>query len=373
MVQDLVTIYERIQSYHLENDWLMSVIGAIVILGIFLLLRKLFTRYIFAFMLRFTQKSKTDLDDNIMTAFQIPVRVLFVVLGFYFALRYLPLNPGQDLLLSEVMRSAMVILIFWGLYELAGSHSFVSEELKSKMNVDAILVPFFSKVFRFIIIALAVVLVANEWDYDVNGFIAGLGLGGLAFALAAKDVLANIFGGIVIIMEKPFSIGDWVYTASVEGTVEDISFRSTKFRTFAHALVTVPNSTLANESIMNWTRMGKRRLTFTIGVTYSTSRLQMETCVRRIREMLIEHPDIHNELIMVNFEKFNDSSMDIFIYCFTNTTVWNEFLNVRQDVNLRIMDILDEEGVSMAFPSQSIYIENQKQEKTISDVIAKPQ
>jgi len=143
----------------------------------------------------------------------------------------------------------------------------------------------------------------------------------------------------------------------VEGTVEDITFRSTKIRTFAQALVTVPNSSLANEPITNWSRMGKRRITFHLGVTYSTTRDKLEKCVKSIRKMLEEHPGIHKETIFVNFERFNDSSLDIFMYFFTNTTNWGEYLNVREDVNFRIMEILEQEGVSVAFPSRSIYIE----------------
>jgi MscS family membrane protein len=166
-----------------------------------------------------------------------------------------------------------------------------------------------------------------------------------------------MFGGMVIFLDKPFTIGDWISTPSVEGTVEDITFRSTKIRTFAHALVTVPNATLANEPITNWSRMGKRRITFHLGVTYTTSRSKLEKCVQAIRAMLEEHPGIHKETIFVYFERFNESSLDIFLYFFTNTTDWKEYLSIREDVNFKIMQILEQEGVSVAFPSRSIYIE----------------
>jgi hypothetical protein len=150
--------------------------------------------------------------------------------------------------------------------------------------------------------------VANEWGYDVNGFIAGLGLGGLALALAAQNALANLFGGLIIILEKPFSIGDWIATPSVEGTVETITFRSTLIRGFDQAVITVPNATLANEPITNHTRMGKRRIFYYLGLSYATTGQEMETCVKRIRQMLNDHPDIHKETIMVNFESFGHDS-----------------------------------------------------------------
>lgn len=350
----------NIESLYLlfSHDTLRLIGGAVLIFLLFLVLRNIFTRYILKFITKITTRTKSDLDDKLLLAFDKPLKLLFVVLGVYLALMYLPLSAENNLRIISLFRSALVIIIAWGLYELTGSGSLLSEELQEKFKVDHILVPFFSKLLRFVIIAFALVLIANEWHYDVNGFIAGLGLGGLAFALAAKDALANVIGGIIIIMEKPFSIGDWVHTPSVEGIVEDINFRSTKFRTFPNAVVTVPNSTLSNEAVTNWTRMGKRRLTFYLGVTYSTSREKLQRTVERIDTMLREHEEIHNGQIMVYFEKFNDSSLDIFIYCFTNTTVWNEFLSVREDVNYKIMDILEDEGVDIAFPSHSIYFEN---------------
>ncbi|MFA1822484.1 mechanosensitive ion channel family protein [Virgibacillus oceani] len=138
----------------------------------------------------------------------------------------------------------------------------------------------FSRTLRIVIIAISFSIIAQEFGYDVNGFVAGLGIGGLAFALAAKDALANMFGGIIIITKKPFTIGDWVLTPSVEGTVEDISFRSTKVRTFAQALVTVPNATLSNEPITNWSKMGKRQITF-------NSRLSPTLCVGEQKRMCL--------------------------------------------------------------------------------------
>lgn len=184
------------------------------------------------------------------------------------------------------------------------------------------------------------------------------GLGGLAFALAAQDSLSNLFGGMVIIVDKPFTVGDWISTPSVEGIVEDITFRSTKVRTFAQAIVTVPNSKLANEPITNWAAMGKRQITFHLKVAYSTPRAKLEKCVERIKTTLIEHPDVHKQTIFVVFDRYNDSSLDIFLYFFTITTVWQEFLMVKQDINFKIMRILEEEGVSMGLPTTNVHLES---------------
>lgn len=359
MLNEIISTFKNLSLF----DWayfatLETIFIAVLIFLFFLLMRKVFTGYIFRWMLKLTSKTDSDFDDRILESFEKPLRVLFIVLGLYFAFSYASNSVSVDETISNLFRSVLVILIAWGIYDLTGSQSVLSEELKKKINIDNILVPFFSKVARFIIIAMAIVIIAQEWNYDVNGFIAGLGLGGLAFALAAKDALANIFGGIVIIMEKPFLIGDWINTPSVEGFVEDISFRSTKIRAFNQSLITVPNSTLANEAITNFTRMGKRRITFSLGVTYDTSRDRLEKCVQEIKKMLANHPGVHPDTIFVFFETFNDSSLDIFLYFFTNTTIWEEFLAVRQDINFKIMEILEKVEVSVAFPSRSIYFEN---------------
>lgn len=352
-----------LQEYFISTGYIFTVIISIAIFLLFWLLGKIFTSYILKILLKITEKTKTTLDNQIVIAFEKPFKLLFIFLGIYFAFLYLPLQPSQDILLSRFFRSSLIFLLALGFYNFASNQIVFAEEVGNIFNVkiDKILIPLISKAIQVIIVFLAIVIIAQEWDYDVNGFIAGLGLGGLAFALAAQDTLSNIFGGIVIITDKPFSIGDWILTPSVEGTVEDINFRSTKVRTFAQAVVTVPNSKLANEPITNWSKMGKRRINFNLGVTYSTSKDKLEKCVKQIEEMLRNDPGIHDETIFVRFDSFGNNSLNIFIYCFTNTTVWGEFLKVKESVNYKIMDILEKEGVEVAFPSTSIYFENKLQ------------
>ncbi|WP_233713612.1 mechanosensitive ion channel family protein [Lederbergia citri] len=200
-----------------------------------------------------------------------------------------------------------------------------------------------SKAIRVIIVAIAITVIAQEFHYDINGFVAGLGLGGLAFALAAKDALANLFGGIIIITEKPFTIGDWISTPSVEGTVEDINFRSTKVRTFTQALVTVPNATLADQPITNWSKMGKRQISFSLKLPLDTSKEKLERTIRRIEELLKAYPGIHPDTIHVTFDKYLVDGYEIFLYFFTKSTEWGEYLKVKEDVNYKILDILKSE------------------------------
>ncbi len=338
-----------------ENIWWQLVVAVVIIFAA-LLIRGIFTRSVFKIILRLTSKTKTDLDSAILLAFEGPLKALIVAVGFYAALNYLPLPESVTAFVAGLFRSAIIVFVAWGLYNVVGGR--VSEEISMKLEVDEILAGFATKIARFLVVALSISIIAQEWNYDVSGFLAGLGLGGLAFALAAKDAVANLFGGMIIILDKPFDVGDWILTPSVEGTVEEMSFRSTKVRTFANSLVTVPNSIIANEAITNWTRMRKRRVFFRLGVTYTTPRGKMQNCVNKIRDLLENHPEVDKDLILVRFEQFNDSSLDIFIYYFTITRVWGEYLEIKEEINYKIMEILEGERVSVAFPSRSVYFEN---------------
>ncbi|WP_245805854.1 mechanosensitive ion channel family protein [Bacillus alkalicellulosilyticus] len=344
---------------------------AIAIFLVFHVFRKLFTRYLFRLIIRLTKKTPTDLLTNLFLAFEKPLRVFFVIIGIYLALLYLPFNVPASRYVTNVYEALLILLVGWGLYNFFSTNSAIFSSFFTQsvdVEEESMLIPFLSKVLRFLIIILTFGIFLGALGYEVSGLVAGLGLGGLAFALAAQDTVSNFFGGVIIITERPFKKGDWIETPTVQGVVEDINFRSTKIRTFADSVVTVPNSTLANEPITNWSEMGRRRITFNLGVTYTTPRRKLEVVVRRIEELLLQHPEVHQQTIMVRFSEFNNSSLDIFIYFFTNTTIWPEWLKVKEDINFKIMDILEEEGVAVAFPSRSVYFENRLQKTEINDI-----
>lgn len=349
----------RLWEYISVDNWINIGI-ALGILLIFHLLRKLFTKYVFYFIRKLFNKSRTDIFRQILDAYEKPIHLLFVIIGLYIAVDFFPYLNQDSETFRSIIKSSFIVIMAWGLYNLSSTSSLMLIKLNEEagLEIDQILIPFLSKAIRVIIIAITASLILSSFGFDVNGFVAGLGLGGLAFALAAQEVIKNFFGGVVIITEKPFTLGDWVKTQTVEGVVEDINFRSTIIRTFAQGLVTVPNSTLANEAITNWSKMGKRQIMFNLGVEYSTPKEKLEKVVERINELLLNHDDIHKETIVVKFDKYNDSSLDIFLYFFTNTTEFDEYYNVKQDINFKIMEILEEEGVSVALPSRTIYMDN---------------
>lgn len=260
-------------------------------LGIILfafLFRKLFIKYIFYLFLRLSNSGKTEFLNHALKAFEQPLRVLFMIIGIYIAAGYFPYISQENSLFKSLIRVSVIIVITWWLYNLSSKTSILFMKISKKINIDVdqILIPFLSKAVRVIIVAISLSIIAQEFNYNVGGFVAGLGLGGLAFALAAQEVIKNLFGGVVIITEKPFSIGNWIQSPSIEGIVEDINFRSTIIRTFEDSLVTIPNATLSNEPIINWSEMGKRRISFTLGVEYNTTKKQLEMVIDQIREYL---------------------------------------------------------------------------------------
>ena len=349
----------------INYNYSTKIITSLIVFLFFLFLRKVFSKYIIKILNKLSKKTSSEIDDKLIESFKKPLSGIFVVIGLLIAIYILPVSTEIKATVYVLSRSIIIILIAWGIYNFLDTSSilFFGIQKRAGFDLNQAVAPFVSKLLKAVLMTLAGVLVISELGYDISGFIAGLGLGGLAFALAAQDTAANIFGGIIILFDKPFTVGDWVYTPSVEGVVEEINLRSTRVRTFAQSLVVMPNSKLTNEPITNWSKMGKRRINFNIGVTYGTSKETLQKSVNRIRRMLEEHPEVHKETIFVTFDNFNDSSLDIFLYFFTNTVDWEKYLKIKEDVNYKIMEIIEQEGTSFAFPSRSIYIEQMPDSK----------
>ncbi|MEK3883715.1 mechanosensitive ion channel family protein [Paenibacillus sp. PL2-23] len=343
--------------------WRLVELGiSLGIFALFLLFRKLFVSFLFSYLMR--KLERVRLAARVLEGFEKPLRGIFVLLGAYLAIIYYATGDSWLYLhlyvVHSLFRSFMILLIGVGLYNLSASSSVLLETISKRFGGDdsSMLIPFLSKVVRFIIVVIVFTAVVSEWGFNINGVVAGMGLGSLAIALAAKDTLGNILGGIVIVMEKPFSKGDWILTPAVEGVVEDITFRSSKIRTFADALVTVPNSTLADSPITNWSLMGRRRITFTLNVALDTDGDRLTAAISRIERYLMENSDIDERTIMVRFNEFKESGLGIFLYYFTKTVVWKDHLTVRQETQLEMLRILKEESVRLAYPVQRVLLES---------------
>ena len=335
---------------------LYKIFLAFIMLFIFLIFKKAFTLYILKFLRLLTKKTKTDIDDKIFKAVKEPLKFLFVIGGIYFFFYFLEIRGD---LLNHIVKGLLIFDLFWALfntinvfedkvYHFIGKYGRASREMAS----------FIIKITKVLIISLGIIALLQEFGINVTGFLASLGLGGLAFALAAKDTAANIFGGIAILTDNIFKIGEWIKVGDAEGIVEDIGMRTTKIRAFDKRLIIVPNAVIANSNVENFSRRDKRRVVMRIGLTYNTSIETVKKVVEEIRKMLYNHPDIaKDESLLIYFDEYEDSALSIFCYFFTDTAVWSDYLKIKEDINLKIKEIIEKYPTDFAFPSNSIYFE----------------
>ncbi len=348
-----------------NNDFLGISIGRYATaLGIILaayICKKIFAYFFSRVILPLALKTRRELDDRLLLCLQKPAEFLILLIGLFIALQILQL-PSQPYdfagLMTAILKAVVIIDIAWFLFNLVDmvDHYLSQWATRTESTLDDHLAPLLRKTLRVFIVVMAVLMAIQTFGYPVTGVLASLGIGGLAFALAAKDSVSNIFGSLMIIFDRPFQVGDWIKAGDLEGTVEEVGFRSTKIRTFAKTLISVPNNIIANMALDNYSRMPKRRIRLTVGVSYDTTPALMREAVSRIRELLRSHPAIDQEFFLVNFTDFGASSLDIMVYCFTSTIVWGDYLDAREDVCLKIMDILEGLGLEIAFPSTTVYL-----------------
>jgi MscS family membrane protein len=307
----------------------------------------------------------TEADDIAFRSLIGPAGSLVMVVGVYMAFRMLAPSIAEVAAWSDrIFRVLLTLIIAWGVFRLVDAVAIILGDLAARTEnpFDDNLVPVLRKAAKVLVTVMAFLLAAQNMGYSVSGLLAGLGLGGLAFALAAKDTIANLFGGVTILADRPFRIGDWVTFDGTDGVVEEIGLRSTRIRTFAKTLTTVPNQALSNAVVENHSLMPKRRVKMTVGVTYDASPDQMRTLVDGVEGYLKAHAGVDQEFMLVKFTEFGTSSLNLFIYFFSGTTEWAAHLQVRQEVNLGIMDLIEDMGLSIAFPTQTLHLVQESQE-----------
>ncbi len=345
------------------GDWL----GALVIFLLFYLFRKQLIKFLEYILKTISEKFENPLGAKFFKIFNEPIKWKILLIGFNASYAVLEFPKFVNTIVTDLNTSLNYLIIGWiVILFLEFLHNFYTYKYDKDGKVDLkdTLVKFLIRLLKITTIVIIFILLLQTWGYDIRGLLASLGLVGMAIALAAKDTARHLFGSIMIFTDSPFKVGDWIKTPDVEGTIEDIGMRSTRVRTFAQALVSVPNGNLADSAILNWSKMDRRRIKMTLGLTYATTSSQMQNILKEIRELLHNDEDIHKQTIYVYFSSFNDSSLDIFCYFFTKTIKWGEYMAVRERIYLEFMRIIEENGASFAFPSQSIYIEeNNTQQK----------
>ena len=349
--------------------WNMDVFGftagqltvSFVILFISLIFRNVIALFIFRRLHVLTKRTKFDFDDDLVQALEKPVSWFIFFLGLYVSLAILPLDDDIAILIQNLFHGSTMLLIVWGMLRLVDvTGDVMARRIKDQRSAIFGFIPLLKKTVKVFILCVGILMVIDNLGYNVAGILATLGLGGAAIALAAKDTVANFFGSLMIVLDRPFKVGDWIIVGDkVDGDVESIGLRSTKVRTWPKTVMSIPNSILANEYINNWSRMPKRRVKQYVGISYEASAEDMEGLVQDIRQLLAEDDGVQQDFILVNFTDFGDSSLDVLVYYFTKSTAWVEHMDVRQRVNCKVMRAIKARGLSVAFPTRSLYLEGE--------------
>jgi MscS family membrane protein len=306
------------------------------------------------------KKGKKLFITDILSELSRPAGNLVMLLGFAIGVAFFGLGESISLWVGRIINLAVtgcfVWLFFKGVDVLSGQMGHLASTTESRL--DDQLVPVLQKLVKVIIIALAIVFYLQLLGYPVTGIIAGLGIGGIALALAAQDSLSGIFASVTIFLDKPFMVGDFVKVAGTTGTVEEIGLRSTRIRTPGKTLVTIPNKEIVDTEIDNLSQRPMRRTEFSVGLTYDTSADQMEKLLVSLREYLRSNSDVDDQMVLVNFTEFGDWSLNIDMKFFLKTTNYEKYLGMRERINLDIMSMVADHGLSMAFPTSTIVMEN---------------
>ncbi len=355
---------------YLEN-WFTHIVGSTYVwwLEIFaIVLAALILGYVLNKIILLLQKkvknTRSVWDDALLEACRKPLVWMVWIVGINFAagiVARLLDSPWGDLV-EPINRLAVVFLLALFLVNLVQraernlTHSEYVAEPMDPTTVHAI-----GKLVRIAVVITATLIALQTMGYSVSGVLAFGGIGGLALGFAAKDLLANFFGGLTIYMDRPFAVGEWIRSPDkeIEGTVEDIGWRLTRIRTFDKRPLYIPNSVFTNIAVENPSRMWNRRVRETIGVRYQDV-AQMRSIVAQVKAMLETHADIDTQqILMVNFDQFGPSSLDFFIYAFTRTTDWQQFHEIKQELLLKVADIIAEHGAEIAFPTSTVYLAGQ--------------
>ena len=300
-------------------------------------------------------------DDALLGAAKRPLRWFIWLMGLSIAAQIAAQVADNALLalINPVRKIGVVVLITWFLVLLIrrAEDNLMDPEFAEK-PMDATTVRAIGKLLRMSVIITAALVLLQSLGYSISGVLAFGGIGGIAVGFAAKDLLANFFGGLMIYLDRPFSVGDWIRSPDqeIEGTVEDIGWRLTRIRTFDKRPLYIPNSTFTHISLENPSRMTNRRIYETLGVRYDDAS-KLPEIIEKVKAYLRQHPEIDtNQTLIVNFNAFAASSLDFFIYTFTKTTNWVRFHEIKQDVLLGVLDIIESCGAECAFPTSTVHV-----------------
>jgi len=335
-------------------------LGIIFISIVFaLLIRSIFAKLIVSKLKKIVKKTSTEVDDSLYDALIPPFKLLPIVLAFLAVTLYFEIDTTLGLYFQKINNTLATIFVFWLIHQALIPFSNIFSKLEKILTKALVL--WIVRSLKYLIIFLGIVAVLEVWGIKIGPVIAGLGLFGVAVALGAQDLFKNLISGIMILLEKRFHLGDVISVPGhTEGTVEHIGFRSTLIRKFDSTPITIPNYIFAEAPILNYTNRTNRRINWIIGLEYSSTIDQIKNFTNAIKNHIENNKDFlvnENYKVFVRLDKFNDSSIDILIYCFANTNDWETYLEIKEKLAIEIKNQVERLKLNFAFPSQSIYIE----------------
>ncbi len=335
----------------------LEIIIGLAIFFIFLVFRGLISKLIIKKLELISKRTTNKLDDTFVQAMQGPARFLPIVLGVFFASYYMSFSDEMRSFIENVNRTLITILIFWIIHQIIEPVSYILSGLDKILTRE--LIGWIIKSLKILIFILGAAAVLELWGIKIGPIIAGLGLFGVAVALGAQDLFKNLISGILVLVEKRFKMGDWILVEGIiEGIVERIGFRSTVVRKFDKSLAIIPNFQFAENAVINVSQTTNWLISWIITLQYDTTVDQLKTIRNQIEEHITNSEDFDTSIgIAVRVDKFSDSSIDMYVRCFSKTSEWEEWLSVKEKLALEIKQIVEKNGASFAFPSQSIYVE----------------
>lgn len=343
-----------------------QLVGILILILMSFLLHKLFTflieKVIIQVLLRFGYKKLAD-EVVIPIARPISFLVIFPLLILLVPVLQLPITMGEYVILAlRAVWPVFAIVFFYRLVDIISIYLSKMAD-KTESTLDDQLVPLLRKVLKTFVVIVGGLFILDNLEFDITGLIAGLSIGGLAFALAAQDTIKNFFGSLMIFVDKPFQVGDWITSGDVDGTVEEVGFRSTRIRTFRNSLMYIPNGVITNQMIDNHGLRIYRRFMTNIALTYDTPPDLIEVFVDGLKEIVKEHPQTRKDYYEVHFNDMGDSSLNILFYIFFEVPTWSDELRARHEVLLQIVRLAELLGVNFAFPTQTLHVETFPEKK----------
>ena len=356
-IEQFISLFADVWKNGISGINISEIIIALLIFFAFLLLRGLFAKFIIKRLEKYVSKTTNRFDNSLVQSLKGPTKFFPIVIGFFIATSYVSFGDSTESFIDNANRTLITILIFWSIHQIIGPLSVLIKSIEDLLSKD--LLNWIIKAIKILILILGAAAVLELWGIKIGPIIAGLGLFGVAVALGAQDLFKNLISGILVLVEKRFKVGDWIIVENIiEGIVERIGFRSTVVRKFDKSTAIIPNFQFAENAVINISETTNWIISWVITLQYNTTVEQLKKIRDEIEKYITTHKDFKTSLgHAVRVDKFSDSSIDMYIRCFTVTDDWDEWLAVKERLAIEIKQIVEKNNASFAFPSQSIYVE----------------